>query len=79
MVGRKTKLTRVAVAASLLFFSAGTVSTPALAQENCHDWAKAYCASIGVPGNPQCIAYWTTRCEQGGGSPHVAAMAYKLD
>lgn len=69
MTRQRQSMFKIAASAALLMFSAGAAAPPALAQDgdNCHDWAKAFCASIGVPGNPQCIGYWTMRCEQGGG------------
>jgi hypothetical protein len=82
-MGYASRIVKSAVAGSLLMFS--LASTPSVAQGEpayCRQWAREFCASIGVPGNLQCINYWTMRCEQAGGSPNPAVppvLDVKLD
>lgn len=75
----KSNSLKVLVTTPLLLFGMGIFSTPSFAQGEvpyCRQWARDYCASIGAAGNPQCIGYWTMRCEQEQGR---AGLPYKLD
>jgi hypothetical protein len=80
MIGRNSKILKPAVGASLLLFSVS--ATPSFAQDDpirCRELAREFCASIGVPGNQQCISNYIMHCEQGTGRSARPDLNAKLD
>jgi hypothetical protein len=67
MKTQKHNIAKVAASAALMMFGAAIPAAPAAAQENCLDWARAFCAALTPPGGPTCVHIQVLKCEQGQG------------